>query len=380
MQPSTWVQDQLPAMRLNRSALHRIPEEGGQEIKTQQYLRAALERLAPDSLSDCADTGLRAVFRGDGTGRRIAFRADIDALRITEATGRADASEHPGCMHACGHDGHMTCLLALARILSTHRAALRDDVTLLFQPSEETQGGAKRMIDAGALRDPDVEAIYGLHMMPDLPLGTIGTCAGPLMAQTCELDITIQGQGAHGAMPHKGRDAVAAAAHLYTLLQTTVARRLDPFEPALITVGVLRAGERRNVIAEHATLQCTVRTFSDALYDALRGYILDDLRAVESAFGVRCTMEEPVYYPCVQNHQAETRRVIAAAEDAYVPVKPKMIAEDFSYFQREVPGVYFYCGCMEPGRDAPLHTDTFDFDESALLYGLEIFCRLIAWR
>lgn len=380
MQIIKQVEEQLPLLRADRSALHRIPEEGTCEHSTQHYVLEALRALRPDALAPCADTGVRAVFRGDGTGRCIAFRADMDALRITECTGRADASEHPGFMHACGHDGHMACLLALARLLSAHRAELRDDVVLLFQPSEETLGGAKRMIAQGALQAPKVEAVYGLHMMPDLPLGRIGLRAGPLMAQTCELDITLHGRAAHGAMPHKGADAVAAAAHLYTLLQSTVARRIDPFEPALITVGTLHAGERRNVIAALAKLECTVRTFSDATYAALRGYILDDLRAVEMAFGVRAEMEEPVYYPCVHNHAEETRRVIEAAGEAFAEVQPKMIAEDFSYFQREVPGVYFFCGCMDAEHAAPLHTEHFDFDEHALLYGLQIFHRLVAWR
>lgn len=373
------VQAQLPLIRADRSALHRIPEESGQEYKTQRYLLDALSALAPEQLASCADTGVRAVFRGDGSGRCVAFRADIDALHIAERTGRPDASEHPGRMHACGHDGHMACLLALARILAANRAALRDDVVLLFQPAEETTGGARRMIEDGALQNPKVDAIYALHMMPDLPLGAIGTCIGPLMAQTSELNILIHGRAAHGAMPHLGADAVAAAAHLYTLLQTTVARRINPFERALITVGVLRAGERRNVIADRALLECTVRTFSDEVYAALRGFIQEDLRAVEAAFGVRCEMEEPVYYPCVFNHEGEIRRVLKAAADSILQVPPKMIAEDFSYFQREVPGVYCFCGCMDAAHDAPLHSERFDFDERALLHGVQLFHNLIAW-
>ncbi len=380
MRISEEVQAQLPRICADRSALHRMPEEGKAEKKTQQYVLEALRALSPDVLEPCADTGVRAVFRGDGSGRCVAFRADMDALFVAEDTGRADASEHPGYMHACGHDGHMACLLALARLVAARRGEMKDDVVLLFQPSEETEGGAKRMIEAGALKNPDVEAIYGLHMMPDLPLGAIGSCIGPLMAQTCEVNITVHGRSAHGAMPHLGNDAVAAAAHLYTLLQTTVARRINPFERALITVGVLRAGERRNVIASRAELECTVRTFSDEVYEKLRGFIADDLRAVEAAFGVRCEMEEPVYYPCLFNHEGETRRVLRAAGDAALIVQPKMTAEDFSFFQREVPGAYFFCGCMDALHAAPLHNPKFDFDERALLYGLQVLQRLIEWR
>jgi amidohydrolase len=338
-----------------------------------------LRALSPDALDPCADTGVRAVFRGRNEGRCTAFRADMDALCVVEETGRSDTSEHTGRMHACGHDGHMACLLALARLIAARRGKLKGDVVLLFQPAEETVGGAKRMIDEGALSDPAVKVIYGMHLMPDLPLGSIATCAGALMAQNCELDITLRGRTAHGAMPHKGADAVAAAAHLYTLLQTTVTRRIDPYERALISVGVLRAGEQRNVIAERALLQCTMRAFSDEVSDALRGYILDDLRAVEAAFGVRCEMEEPVNYPCVFNHEEETRRLMEIVGDGLLAAKPRMVAEDFSYYQRVVPGVYFLCGCMEEGRDAPLHNGRFDFDERALLYSLQVFNRLIAW-
>ncbi|MCL2544326.1 MAG: M20 family metallopeptidase [Clostridia bacterium] len=378
MRISKAVEAQFAQICADRSALHRIPEESGQERKTQRYVLDALAALEPDELAPCADTGVRAVFRGDGSGRCVAFRADMDALCIAEGTGRPDASEHPGHMHACGHDGHMACLLALARLVAGRRDALRDHVVLLFQPSEEAVGGARRMIEAGAMDNPKVDAIYALHMMPDLPLGAIGTCVGALMASTAEVDITIHGRAAHGAMPHLGADAVAAAAHLYTLLQTTVARRVNPFERALITVGRLRAGTRRNVIADHALLECTVRSFSDEVRDQLLAYIQDDMRGVEAALGVRCQMRELFGYPCVFNDEGEVRRLAKAAGDSILQVTPKMAAEDFSYFQHVAPGAYCFCGCMDDAHNAPLHNEKFDFDERALLYGVQLFHNMIA--
>ena len=380
MRISKAVQAQFAQICADRSALHRIPEESGQERKTQRYVLEALAPLKPDEIAPCADTGVRAVFRGDGSGRCVAFRADMDALCIAENTGRPDASEHPGHMHACGHDGHMACLLALARLVAEQRHALRDHVVLLFQPAEEAGGGARRMIEAGALEDPKVNAIYALHMMPDLPTGAIGTCVGALMASAGEVDITIHGRAAHGAMPHQGADAVAAAAHLYTLLQTTVTRRINPLERVLITVGRLRAGERRNVIADRALLECTVRTFSNEVHAELLTYIQDDMRAVEAAFGVRCEMREPFGYPCLFNDEREVRRLAKAAGHSILQVTPKMTAEDFSFFQREAPGAYCFCGCLDDTHSAPLHNEKFDFDERALLYGVQLFHNLIAWK
>ena len=218
--PLNDVQVYLELLKRHRRALHRIPEIGDTEFKTQAYLIRELELLKPDDLRIYAGTGVRAVFRGNGCGRVLAFRSDIDALPVTEETGCSYASEHPGYMHACGHDGHMANLLVFAKWLSDHREALVDDVVLLFQPAEETVGGAKRMIDEGALEDPHVDVIYGMHMMPDVPKGKIASCAGPIMAQTCEMDFVIHGKSAHGATPHLGKDAITAMGHLLTLFQT----------------------------------------------------------------------------------------------------------------------------------------------------------------
>ena len=368
----------LGELRAHRRALHRIPETGDQEFKTQAYILEHLRGLSPDDLRVFAGTGVRAVFRGKGPGRVVAFRADIDALPITEETGCPYASQHEGVMHACGHDGHMANLLTFATWLRDHRESLADDVVLLFQPAEETVGGAKRMIDEGALEDPHVDVIYGMHMMPDVPKGKIAACAGPIMAQTCEMDFIIRGESAHGATPHLGRDAITAMAHLLTLFQTTVARCVDPCQQALITVGRVRAGEQRNILAGRAELEGIVRTFSNAVYEKLEAHIRDDLRAVEAAFGVKTEFIKRVYYPCVENDAAEFERVKAALGDRYVPAKPRMTAEDFSYYQLSVPGVFVFCGCMDETHTAPLHAATFDFDEEALLPGLSLFASLVA--
>lgn len=367
----------LDVLRMHRRALHRIPEVGDAEYKTQRYLLDHLAPLKPDDLRVFSGTGVRAVFRGNGHGRVLAFRSDIDALPVKENTGCAYASEHEGFMHACGHDGHMANLLTFAAWLSENRSRLIDDVVLLFQPAEETIGGAKRMIDEGALENPHVDVIYGMHMMPDVPKGKVAACAGPIMAQTCEMDFVIHGQSAHGATPHLGRDAIAAMGHLLTLFQTTVARSVDPCQQALITIGKVSAGTQRNILADTAHMEGIVRTFSNKVYEGLEERIRADLAGVDAAFGVKTDFIKKVYYPCVENDPEEFERVKTLLGDRFLQAKPRMTAEDFSYYQLSVPGVFVFCGCMDDAHSAPLHAPEFDFDEEAMIPVLALFASLV---
>lgn len=375
--PVSEMRKYLEQLKAHRRALHRIPEVGESEFKTQAYLLSQLEKTSPDDLRVFADTGVRAVFKGNGQGRVVAFRSDIDALPVREETGCSYASEHPGFMHACGHDGHMANLLVFAQWLSEHKDQLVDDVVLLFQPAEETVGGADRMVREGALENPHVDVIYGMHMMPDVPKGRISTCAGPLMAQTCEMDFVIHGKSAHGATPHLGTDAITAMAHLLTLFQTTVARCVDPCQQALLTIGKVSAGTQRNIIANQATLEGIVRTLSNRVYEGLEQRIRADLQGIEAAFGVSTEFVKRVYYPCVENDPVEFERVKEILGDVFMQEKPRMTAEDFSYYQLSVPGVFVFCGCMDESHTAPLHASTFDFDEEALLPGLALFTELV---
>ena len=364
-------------LRMHRRALHRIPEIGEKEHKTQAYILEQLHLLSPDDLQVFADTGVRAVFYGNGEGRTVAFRADIDALPVKEETGCSYMSQHDGFMHACGHDGHMANLLVFAIWLNVHRKELVDNVVLLFQPAEETVGGAKRMIDEGALENPHVDVIFGMHMMPDIPKGKIASCAGPIMAQTCEMDFVIHGKSAHGATPHLGKDAIMAMAHLLTLFQTTVARSVDPCQQALITVGKVFAGKQRNILAAEAQMEGIVRTFSNQVYEGLEARICDDIKGVEAAFGVEIEFIKRVYYPCVENDPEEFERIRTLLGDRFLQAKPRMTAEDFSYYQLSVPGVFVFCGCADDEHTAPLHASTFDFDEEAMLPGLALFASLV---
>lgn len=367
----------LGRLTMHRRALHRIPEPSCGENKTHAYLMDRLTALRPDAIEVMTGTGIRAVFSGRAGGKTLAFRADMDALPVTENPGCPFASEHPGYMHACGHDGHMANLLTFAEWLAANRGDYAGRAVLLFEPAEETIGGAQRMIAEGALKNPDVDAVYGLHMMPDVPKGRIASCAGPIMAQTCEMDITLRGKSAHGATPHLGVDTVAAMAHLITLIQTTLTRCVDPREQALVTIGRVRAGEQRNILAETAVLEGIARTFSNEVYEGLERRIRDDLRAVEAAFGVSAEFVRRVYYPCTCNDAAEFERVRNLLGDRFEQTQPRMIAEDFSYYQLEVPGVFAFCGCMDETHASPLHSASFGFDEASLVPGLALFIGLM---
>ena len=364
-------------LRAHRRALHEIPELGDDLPETQAYVLRALQACGPDRI-DTYGSGVRAVFLKEGAGRTVAFRSDMDALPIAEPEGCAFRSRHDGRMHACGHDGHMANLLTLARWIPEHRDAVRNNVVLIFQPAEETTGGAKRLIEAGVLRDPDVQAIYGMHMMPDVPKGRIAVSAGPVMAETCELNFSILGKASHGAAPHLGRDAIAAAAHLVCAIQTVVSRCVDPREEAVITIGKIRAGTQRNIVADTAELEGICRTFSNEVFERLEQRLIHICGGLSDAFGVRATLARGVFYPCTVNDPGETERVVRLLGDVRLPAVPRMTAEDFSYYQLEVPGVFVFCGCRDERYGSDLHTPEFGFGEEALLPGLALFASLAA--
>jgi len=374
---------QFDGLKTDRRALHRIPEIGLAEYATQRYILDALGPLAPDKLSPMADTGVYALFRARGgtspSPRTIAFRCDMDALAIHERTGCEYTSVHPGRMHACGHDGHMAALLALARIAAQARedGALLDNVVLLFQPAEESDGGAQRMIEAGALDEPRVDEIYAMHLMPDVPMGKIGVLPGVLMASASEIDIEITGRAAHGATPQLGIDAVAAMAQLISLANAQFQRMLPPDEPVVMTIGRVEAGTVRNVVASSARLYMTLRTFTEAAHERALELLRAAMRAVDGAFGTMTALNMPVYYPPLVNDAQLANRLTETLGEDHYPLSPRMIAEDFSFFTRERPGVMVFTGCGTERFNAPLHADTFDFDERALVKALELYLSVI---
>lgn len=356
-------------MRKDRRFLHRIPEIGFELPKTRAYVGHVLREVHPDELHECAG-GWKAVFRArNPIAGAIAFRADMDALPVTERTCLPFASEHPGAMHACGHDGHTAILLGLARIVGQMREDLRRDIVLIFQPAEENVGGAVRMINAGVLENPKVSEIYALHLWPGIPKGKFGVSAGPVMSGVASVDITLRGTSTHGALPHMGADPVCAAAQAITSIQASLMRTVNAADPIVFTVGRVQGGTMRNILAGEVLLECTVRAFSTENMKKILDTARAALAGADALYGTQSKLEVLASDPPVVNDERAVARVRAAAGENAQPFAPVSIAEDFSEYQRVCPGAFIFCGV---GDTQPLHSAEFDFDEESLVDGLSL--------
>lgn len=362
-----------------RRELHRIPEIGFDLHKTHEYIKPLIEQCKPDELITLAETGFKVVFYAPGAQRTIAFRADMDGMKNTEENRFRFRSRTRGVMHGCGHDGHMTILLMLAKWVSQNRDKLKCNVVLLFQPGEEGWAGARRMINEGALVNPKVDRIYGLHLWPTVPKGKIGIRWENLMAQTSDFVIKIHGKSAHASTPQMGVDAIVVAAELITMIQSVITRDVDPHQDALLTLGKINGGTAHNVIAEEVTMSGTLRVFSNELYDRLMTQIISLLKGLELATGAGISMETVVHYPYVANprEMVEKFYTVLDSMDDVVLVEPVMAAEDFAEYQQEVDGMFMFLGINGGRGGAPLHSSRFDFDEDALLVGAEAFKRIL---
>ncbi len=362
-----------------RRELHRIPEIGFDLHKTHEYIKPLIEQCKPDELITIAETGFKAVFYAQGAQRTIAFRADMDGMKNTEENRFRFRSRTRGVMHGCGHDGHMTILLMLAKWVSQNRDKLKCNVVLLFQPGEEGWAGARRMINEGALVNPKVDRIYGLHLWPTVPKGKIGIRWENLMAQTSDFVIKIHGKSAHASTPQMGVDAIVVAAELITMIQSVITRDVDPHQDALLTLGKINGGTAHNVIAEEVTMSGTLRVFSNELYDRLMTQIISLLKGLELATGAGISMETVVHYPYVANPREMVEKFYSVLDsmDDVVLVEPVMAAEDFAEYQQEIDGMFMFLGINGGRGGAPLHSSRFDFDEDALLVGAEAFKRIL---
>lgn len=369
-------------LRALRRDLHRSPELSGSEHATREVVLSRLRGMgfAPQTFEGHA--GVVAVWDAapGGTGPCIALRADMDALPLREESGVEWASRHDGVMHACGHDGHTTVLLGFARWLAETGRRFPGPVKLVFQPAEETGAGAPAMIRDGALRGPDVKAVFALHGWPEIPAGTFCVHDGAVMGAVDNFDIIVKGVGGHGAMPHLVRDPVPAAASLILALQTLVSRRAAPLDAAALTIGNVVAGRTHNVIPETCTLRGTLRTLDPALRDTLRADLESMVLHVTAAHGVTASLSWVEACPATRNDKAMAalaREGIAAAlgEGVLRAAPPSMGGEDFSYFLREVPGAYFWLGLgMERGG---LHNPRFDFNDAAIASGIAAFAGIV---
>ena len=356
-----------------RRQLHQFPELCFQEKKTAAFLAAYLKDLGLEVTAGIAGTGIKAVLRGGLPGPVIGLRADMDALPIQEMTGLPFQSRHPGQMHACGHDAHMTNLLVAARLLAGIRSQLPGTVVFIFQPCEEgapkkEKGGAERLIEAGILENPRLDALLALHVLPELPAGQVSLRPGPIMANVAWVYIHIQGKASHGAFPHQGIDAIVAAAAAISQFQTLISRSKDPGEKAVLSIGKINGGVRSNIIAETVDMEGTVRTFSEAAENLIRSGMENILRGLETAFGVKARLDFEKVNPAVVNDSRLHDLVRPVFQeilgrDNVLAAEPLTIGEDFALYSRHVPSLLFFLGS---GGSNALHAPAFSVDEEIL--------------
>lgn len=373
------AQEIAPWIEETRHALHRIPETGFQEFKTQALICRKLDELGISYATE--RTWVVADIRSDLPGPTVGLRADIDALPVTEPEGCPFRSEHDGWMHACGHDAHAAILLGAAKLFVQHRDALRGNVRLFFQPAEETDGGAKPMVEAGAMKG--VCAVYGLHMHPAANVGQICTRPGTLNAATNEVNLTVRGVSGHAARPNEAVDAIVCAAHLLTALQTAVSRSASPLKPAVLTFGKIEGGTARNVICDRVILRGTLRTVDPELRALMIRRIREISAGIAAAFGTSIDVEINDGYDALINDAGETRRILRLARELLgesnvtVLENPSMGGEDFSYFANEAPGAFFSLGCATRQPAPALHHQDFYVDERCLPIGAAMHCALV---
>ncbi|MFM2431926.1 MAG: hypothetical protein RLZZ511_3139 [Cyanobacteriota bacterium] len=378
------IRQLLPQLVEWRRQLHQQPELGFQEHQTAAFIQRKLTEWGIPHTSGIAQTGIVATIVGRQPGKVLAIRADMDALPIQEINEVPYKSQIPGQMHACGHDGHVTIALGMAYALAQN-PTFNGTVKIIFQPAEEGPGGAAPMIAAGVLKNPDVDAIIGLHLWNQLEIGTVGVRTGALMAAVEVFRCTIVGKGGHGAIPQQTIDAVVVGAQIINALQTIVARNIDPIESAVVTVGEFHAGSAVNVIANKATIGGTVRYFNPSYAGYFKARIEQIVAGICQSHGASYELNYEVYYPPVINDGAIADLVRSVAEtvvETPLGVTPNcqtMGGEDMSFFLQEVPGCYFFLGSAnsQKGLNFPHHHPRFDFDETALPLGIEIFSRCV---
>jgi amidohydrolase len=366
-----------PRMRRWRSAFHREPELAYHEVRTQAMVLEALDELGIEHRTFPKFTGVVAHLGLDRPGPTVALRADMDGLPVEEATGWKDSSQVEGRMHACGHDVHLASLLGAAAVLRRHEATLKGPITLLFQPAEEhgERGGARPLIERGALDEPKVSFVIGQHVAPEIPLGRIGWGSGPIMASADRFVLEVHGTPGHAAMPHRGPDAVLVAAEIVQGLQALVSRVRDPVDPVVISVGSIHGGTRHNILPSSVVLEGTVRTLNPQTRRTMERRLRQRVHHLASSLGATVRISYFHGYPVTVNHPGTTERIAEGlgrefGVDSLTPLeRPIMGAEDFSRYLEQVAGTFLFLGVGRPGRPQALHSPTFLPPEESLVFG-----------
>ncbi len=383
------IDEIMPGVIADRRHFHQHPELGFHEFETAKIVADRLASLGVEDIkTGIAVTGVTGLIRGTkpgpNSGKVVMLRADMDALPIDEENDVEYKSLVHHTMHACGHDAHTSMLLGVASLLMNMRDQFSGTVKVLFQPAEEGGGGARVMIEEGALENPKVDYAFGMHIDQGSPVGQISLRPGPSMAAADRFVMVIQGKGGHGASPHETIDPVAIGAQIVVALQTIVAREVDPIEPAVVTVGALLAGDASNVIPDRAELRGTLRAFNPAVREQIGRRTGEIARGIAQA--MRATVDYsylPGYPPTINDpEQAELVRQVAieVVGEENVALQPlQMGAEDFSYFLEKVPGAFYFVGSRNPERGLVWghHHPRFDLDEEAMIYGMDVMLNTV---
>ena len=373
--------DRLVAIRRD---LHAHPELAFQESRTADVVARELAACGLEVHRGLAGTGVVGILRKGEGGRSIGLRADMDALPLAEKNAFAHCSTRPGRMHACGHDGHTTMLLGAARFMAENRDSLdiEGSVHFIFQPAEETDGGADVMIRDGLFDRFPMDAVFGLHNWPGLPVGELAVLPGPVMAGTCAFEITISGQGCHAAMPQQGIDTLIAASHLVLALQTIVSRNVDPCEAAVVSVTQIDGGESFNVIPDDAVVRGTIRAFKPEVQALVETALRRICAGIDSTFGVRSQVSFEQRYPPTINSVAESAlcrdvgALVFGTENVRRNELPSMGAEDFAFMLQKKPGCYVWLGNGPGTGGCSLHNPHYDFNDAIIPFGVTYWVRL----
>jgi hippurate hydrolase len=364
-----------------RQQIHSQPELGFKEFKTSSFIVDKLQSFGMEVHQGLGGTGVVGVLK-NGSGPTIGIRADIDALPIKEQNDIEHKSTHENCMHACGHDGHTSVLLGTAKHLSQHKD-FNGTIYFIFQPAEEVLGGAKAMIDDGLFDKFPMDAVYGLHNWPGLPVGEIAVNNGPMMASFDTFEITLTGKGTHAAMPHLGADPIAAGAALITNIQSIVSRRISPLKSGVISVTQMNSGDTTNVIPDYAILKGTVRSFDMDVRQSMQDMLTEMVTTLPPLYGVTGEMDYHIRYPVTTNDSQayleikEAATKVLGADKVNTDVEPSMASEDFSFMSQVVKGAYFWLGVDGNSPSKPLHNAAYDFNDDAIETGIKVWVSLV---
>ncbi len=378
-QPELPFLAELTALRRD---IHAHPELAFDEQRTADIVAAELARYGLEVHRGLAKTGVVGVLKAGNSPRMIGLRADMDALPLAELNEFPHHSKHPGKMHACGHDGHTAMLLGAARYLAEN-PEFDGTVVFIFQPAEESEGGAAVMIEDGLFEKFPVEAVFGLHNWPGIPVGEMMAMPGPVMAGTCGFEIHVRGHGCHAAMPHQGIDAIVTGAQLVQALQTVVSRTLHPCDAAVVSVTQFHAGEAWNIIPEEVVMRGTIRSFKPEVQESIERAIERQCSGIAAANGAQISVRFEHRYPPTVNSPAEAKfcQQVAAevfgAERVLTDILPSMGAEDFAYMLREKPGCYVWLGNGPGTGGCTLHNPHYDFNDQLLTLGVAYWSHLV---